>query len=335
MKRIFKSIVLLAAFLILTSELYAQVSIGLSIRIAPPALPVYAQPACPADGYIWTPGYWAYGDSGYYWVPGVWVRPPRVGVLWTPGYWGFDSGIYVFHAGYWGPHVGFYGGINYGFGYSGVGFGGGIWAGNVFRYNTAVTNVNRTVIRNTYVNNTVINNTTINNRTSFNGRGGVDARPSREEQRIMNDNNHLQATSQQLSHQDRARQDRGQLASANNGRPANMAMDRVKNRRSDQQARIANGASSGQLTAGESRNLEGREANLNKEVRADRMNNDGRLTGQEQQKINRQQNRMSNAINADRHNANMNRRMQNVERHPQGGGRPPREERGHEGRQRR
>ena len=55
--------------------------------------------------------------------------PPRAGVLWTPGYWGFAGGVYAWHAGYWGPHVGFYGGINYGFGYGGVGFVGGEWRG--------------------------------------------------------------------------------------------------------------------------------------------------------------------------------------------------------------
>src|SRR6516162_11244676 len=83
----------------------------------PPPLPVYEQPPCPVEGYIWTPGYWAWGIGGYYWVPGTWVAPPRVGLLWTPGYWAFAGGVYAFHAGYWGPHVGFYGGVNYGFGY--------------------------------------------------------------------------------------------------------------------------------------------------------------------------------------------------------------------------
>jgi hypothetical protein len=52
-----------------------------SVTIAPPALPVYMQPLCPGEGYLWNPGYWAYGDAGYYWVPGVWVRPPQVGLL--------------------------------------------------------------------------------------------------------------------------------------------------------------------------------------------------------------------------------------------------------------
>jgi hypothetical protein len=83
-------------------------------REAPPPLPDYEQPPCPEDGYLWTPGYWGWTNGGYYWVPGTWVQPPRVGVLWTPGYWGFAGGVYAFHAGYWGPHVGFYGGVNYG-----------------------------------------------------------------------------------------------------------------------------------------------------------------------------------------------------------------------------
>src|SRR5262249_20289954 len=74
-------------------------------------------------GYIWTPGYWAYGDDGFFWVPGTWVLIPEPGLLWTPGYWGWDDGgFYVFHDGYWGLHVGFYGGIDYGFGYVGFGY---------------------------------------------------------------------------------------------------------------------------------------------------------------------------------------------------------------------
>ena len=103
----------------------AQISVGVAVHIGPPALPVYEQPICPGAGYLWTPGYWAYGPDGYYWVPGTWVMAPSVGLLWTPGYWGWGGGGYFFHAGYWGPHVGFYGGINYGFGYGGVGFVGG------------------------------------------------------------------------------------------------------------------------------------------------------------------------------------------------------------------
>ena len=50
-------------------------------------------------------------------------------LLWTPGYWDWDDGLYIWHEGYWGPEVGFYGGVDYGFGYPGVGFYGGYWHG--------------------------------------------------------------------------------------------------------------------------------------------------------------------------------------------------------------
>jgi hypothetical protein len=53
--------------------------------------------------------------------------PPKAGLLWTPGYWESEEGVYVFHVGYWGPHIGFYGGVNYGFGYDGIGYEGGYW----------------------------------------------------------------------------------------------------------------------------------------------------------------------------------------------------------------
>src|SRR5215472_18993243 len=119
----------LLLFAIVPSSTPAQIAVGvgISVHIGPPALPVYAQPICPGAGYIWTPGYWAYGPMGYYWVPGTWVVAPTPGFLWTPGYWGWGGGAYIWHAGYWGPHVGFYGGVNYGFGYFGAGFAGGYW----------------------------------------------------------------------------------------------------------------------------------------------------------------------------------------------------------------
>src|SRR5882757_7818211 len=120
-----RNIVVGAALIAASVTSFAQLSIN--IRIGPPILPVYAQPICPGDGYIWTPGYWAYGPEGYYWIPGTWVVAPTPGLLWTPGYWGWGEGVYVWHAGYWGPHVGFYGGVNYGFGYFGTGYGGGYW----------------------------------------------------------------------------------------------------------------------------------------------------------------------------------------------------------------
>jgi hypothetical protein len=197
----------------------AQVAVGISIRVGPPPLPVYVQPPVPVPGYIWTPGYWAYGPDGYFWVPGTWVEPPAVGLLWTPGYWGWREGFYVWNAGYWGPHVGFYGGINYGCGYTGVGFVGGAWSGGVFSYNRSVTNVNTTIIHNTY-NTTVINNNTTINRTSFNGgTGGVQAQPNAAERTAMNEH-HVAATGSQAQHEQGARSNRALLASVNHGAPS-------------------------------------------------------------------------------------------------------------------
>jgi YXWGXW repeat-containing protein len=280
----------------------AQIAVGVSVHIGPPALPVYAQPPCPVEGYIWTPGYWAWGPDGYYWVPGVWVAPPRVGFLWTPGYWGFVGGVYAWHAGYWGPHVGFYGGINYGFGYGGVGFVGGRWAGGGFVYNTAVTNVNTTVVKNVYVDKTVINNTTVvNNHYSFHGKGGVTAQPTAAEQAAMHEQ-HVQPTSNQLSHEQSARGDRNQLASVNHGRPATSSMDSVNGRRYDQQARIANGVHNGTLSPSETAHLEKQQQKINQQTAADRQANGGKLTAQEKKNINHEQNAASRQIYKDKHN---------------------------------
>ncbi len=285
----------------------SRAGIAVSISIAPPLFPVYVQPPCPQPGYLWTPGYWAWGIDGYYWVPGVWVAPPRIGLLWTPGYWGVAGGIYAWHAGYWGPHVGFYGGVNYGFGYAGVGFVGGVWAGSVFRYNTAVVNVNTAVVRNVYVDRTVINNTTVVNRASFNGPGGITARPTPIEQTYAREQ-HFQPTAGQMSHEQMASRDRSQLASVNHGHPAIASMDSVNGRAYNQQARIANGAASGRLTPGETGRLETREAGVNREVHNERQANGGTLTPQERRQVNRQQNNLSRSIDRDKHTPQANQR---------------------------
>ncbi|HUB52627.1 MAG TPA: hypothetical protein VL986_10785 [Terracidiphilus sp.] len=78
----------------------------------------------------------------------------------------------------------------------------------------------------------------------------------------------------------------------------------VNQRRQNQQNRIANGVQSGQLTAGETKNIEGREANLNREIKDDRSADNGKLTQQERQQVNRQQNNLSKSIYTDKHNAN-------------------------------
>lgn len=200
-------------------------SADISITIAPPTLPVYDQPECPADGYLWIPGYWAYGDDDYYWVPGTWVLAPQPGFLWTPGYWGFEGGNYGWHSGYWGPHIGFYGGVNYGFGYFGSGFGGGRWEGGRFLCNTAVWRVNNTVVHNTYIDRTVIRNVSVN-RISFNGQGGIDARATAEEETAAREQ-HLEATQEQRTHEQTFIRDNNQRFSVNKGNPTRTVVTRV------------------------------------------------------------------------------------------------------------
>ncbi len=211
------------ALLFLAISASAFGGVFVSVTVAPPVLPVYEQPACPGDGYIWTPGYWAYGPYGYYWVPGTWVMPPTVGMYWTPGYWGWGNGVYLWHAGYWGPHVGFYGGVNYGFGYFGNGFQGGYWSGPHFYYNRTVNNINITNVH--IYNKTVINNYNVT-RVSYNGgRGGLEARPSHEEERWGHER-HFEPTGMQRDHENYARENRAFRMSENHGRPAIAATSR-------------------------------------------------------------------------------------------------------------
>jgi hypothetical protein len=200
------------------------VDVEVTANEAPPPLPDYEQPPCPEDGYMWAPGYWAWGGGGYYWVPGTWVQPPRVGVLWTPGYWGFVGGVYRFNVGYWGPHIGYYGGVNYGFGYVGVGFAGGRWVGNSFAYNRTVMNVNVTNVHNTY-NETVVNHVSVT-KVSFNGGpGGTAAVPTAQE-RAWSSEPHVPPTAMQRQHVQEAARNPALSARANGGHPAIAATPR-------------------------------------------------------------------------------------------------------------
>jgi hypothetical protein len=85
--------------------------------------------------------------------------------------------------------------------------------------------------------------------------------------------------------------------------PAPTQQPSVAQRKENQQDRIANGVKSGQLTAGETANLETKEAAINGETKADRAANGGKLTGAEKQQINQQQNQLSKQIYNDKHNA--------------------------------
>ncbi len=329
---LFAAVIMVPMFAVSVGQAHAGVFV--SINIAPPPLPVYVQPPLPAPGYLWTPGYWAYGDAGYFWVPGVWVQPPSVGVLWTPGYWGFAGGVYGWHGGYWGPHIGFYGGVNYGFGYGGIGFCGGEWRGGVFAYNRAVANFGGVHVTNVYEDRTIVNRTTIVNlnHVSFNGGAGIQARASAEEMQAANER-HMEPTPNQVQHQNFAAQDRSQLASVNHGRPATPAASNINayhqvaqqhaqsqpissadrsagrnynpnNREANQDQRISNGLRSGQMTSGEAARADRSQSRIDQQVRNDRAANGGRLTGQERQQVNREQNNSSRQIYNENHNAN-------------------------------
>jgi hypothetical protein len=212
-----RSLFFMLMLLAISAASSAQIGIGISIRIAPPELPVYEQPICPEDGYIWTPGYWAYGDDDYYWVPGTWVMAPEVGYLWTPGYWGGDGDDYIFHEGYWGTEVGFYGGINYGYGYSGRGYEGGRWDNGHFDYNQSVSHVD--VSRNRNVYNTRVDDNNRGNRVSFNGgNGGVQVRATSQEESAGRQR-HIAPVAAQTQHVESARGNSELRASANHGKP--------------------------------------------------------------------------------------------------------------------
>jgi hypothetical protein len=211
------SLLFSVVFLVLSHAAFAQVGVGISVNFGPPPLPVYEQPLCPVDGYLWTPGYWAYDDEdGYYWVPGTWVEAPQVGFLWTPAYWGWGGNAFFFHEGYWGPEVGFYGGINYGFGYGGVGYEGGRWEGNHFSYNTYVTQVNTTIIHNTY--NTRVTNVSESHVSYSGGNGGVEAHPTSQQESYASQR-HVGPVAAQTQHVQAARSNPQLRASANQGNP--------------------------------------------------------------------------------------------------------------------
>jgi hypothetical protein len=217
---------LLPALMVLFVPAAAFAGVLITVNVAPPVLPVYEQPQCPQEGWMWVPGYWAYGDDGYYWVPGQWVPAPYQGALWTPPWWGWDGGHYRFHDGYWGDRVGYYGGINYGFGYMGVGFAGGEWRGDRFAYNTAVMRVNTNVIHNTYVNETIVRTNTIANErhVAFNGgSNGIRHDPTPVERTAMS-GRHTAATPVQVQHMQAARTDRTSYVKVNGGHPHTLAV---------------------------------------------------------------------------------------------------------------
>jgi len=195
----------------------AQMVVSVRVGFPPPPLPIYVQPPIPGYGYIWTPGYWAWNGYDYFWVPGTWVEPPDYGLLWTPAWWGWDDGFYGFHAGYWGPEVGYYGGIAYGFGYTGYGYEGGYWRGRNFYYNRFANNVGAVNIANVFSRPL---NRGVRSTVSFNGGpGGAGLRPTAQQLAFARAS-HVAPTAMQQRHAQLASASRSLLASVNHGRPS-------------------------------------------------------------------------------------------------------------------
>jgi len=181
--------------------------------VAPPELPTYEQPSPPDKDLVWTPGYWAWSDEadGYYWVPGAWAAAPIVGYLWTPGYWVVRHGEFAWRAGYWGPHVGYYGGINYGHGYFGRGYVGGAWRDGRMMYNSAVTNLGNFHSDHTY--SQPVANGASSLRASYSGES---VQPNAAELAAAGEY-HIPPTSAQIQHVQAARNNPALRASSNNG----------------------------------------------------------------------------------------------------------------------
>jgi hypothetical protein len=76
----------------------------------------------------------------------------------------------------------------------------------------------------------------------------------------------------------------------------------INERKENQQDRIASGVKDGQLTAGETANLEGKESALNHEEHNMRAADNGKLTAADRAKLTHQQNRLSRQIYNKKHN---------------------------------
>ena len=200
----------------LVAPAQARTNVEFTASAAPPPLPSYSQSTLPGPGFLWIPGYWALGGDGYYWTPGYWARPPAADLFWTPGYWAWNASNhdYVFHSGYCAPTVGYYGGIDYRFGYSGQGYHGGFWRNDQFVYNRAVNDLGNVHVA-TYANQVFAPAKHI----SYNGgTGGTAARPTPAQIAAMR-GRHIGPTHTQILNQETASRIPSQRNSENKGAP--------------------------------------------------------------------------------------------------------------------
>jgi len=305
-KLCFSTLLFVLMTLVLAAPSFGQLIV---VRFGPPALPVYEQPYCPGDNYIWTPGYWAYNYdyNDYYWVPGTWVLAPERGLLWTPAYWGWNGNGYQYYPGYWGPRVGFYGGVNYGYGYYGEGYQGGRWQGDRFFYNREANRVNVTQVRNVYV--TKIVNVYPENRVSYNGgQGGLTARPTRDDDEARREKR-MDAAPAQRQQVQVAEKNPQLRASANKGKPPVAATAKAGDfdERAAVPAKQAGGTYNPPNTRGGGQPEGNGPANRAEQPNrnADRNDNQGNRPGQPDNSANRNENNRSEQ--PDRNNNNVDR----------------------------
>ncbi len=238
---------------------HAQADIAITASIAPPPIPVYSQPPIPGPGYLWIPGYWTWDGTEYYWVPGYWAMSPAVDLLWTPGYWAWDdaNNDYVFYSGYWAPTVGYYGGIDYGFGYTGVGYHGGYWRDHHFYYNRAVNNFGNAHIATVF--NAPVPAPVTPTRVSYHGgHGGTTVGPTPAELAVAHAHR-MAATAEQIRHQTEARGIASLRYNENHGRPPIAATERANQFHGAHVAAVAGaGAAAGAALAVHAGALQGR-----------------------------------------------------------------------------
>ena len=101
------------------------------------------RPPRSGDGYIWTPGYSAGADGRLQPGPRRLDRCRLQRRTLDAGLLGLRQRRLPLERRLLGPYVGYYGGINYGFGYVGSGFAGGHWERGRYHYNRAYCNFGR------------------------------------------------------------------------------------------------------------------------------------------------------------------------------------------------
>jgi WXXGXW repeat (2 copies) len=102
MKRSILRLFGLAALIVLIASSRAHAGARVFLQIGPPAPLAVVAPVAPAPyGYVWQPGYYAWGGAAYRWVPGVWSRPPFSRAAWVAPRWGYGPRGWSFARGYW------------------------------------------------------------------------------------------------------------------------------------------------------------------------------------------------------------------------------------------